>query len=170
MVIDILRGTPLWVFALFALLVWLGLRQLRTRSVPVSQIWRVPVIFVVWGLLGLLLRNEGAQTSLAPWLAAAIPALLAGLARRNTLPIDRLSGLVTRPGSVLPLLRNLTIFGAHYALNVAAAFYPGRHGILQLDMAISGMFAGYFLGWLVRFVQHSREMPAAELARSPATA
>ncbi len=168
MILEILFGTPAWVYLLFALLLMLGVSQLRARSVPVQRIWRTPVVFIIWGLCGLAMRNSGMLASLLPWLIAASIGLLAGLARRNTLPIDPARGLVMRPASVLPLLRNVSIFAAHYALNVAAAFHPDEPGIMQVDMALAGIFAGFFLGWLVRFVQHYRKSTGVDTEPMPA--
>ncbi len=154
MLVMILSKTPLWVFALFALLIWLGVCQLSVRWVSIHRVWLTPIVFIVWGLSGLVLRNTGSMAALLPWLAAAIVGTLIGLSRRNTLEIDRARSRVMRPGSALPLLRNVVVFSAHYVLNVAAAFHPGQHSIMQADMAVSGLFAGYFVGWLSRFSQH----------------
>lgn len=157
MIREILLATPAWVYLLFVLLLWLGVCQLRPRAVPVRRIWRTPMVFILWGLCGLAMRNTDMLTSTAPWLIAASVGLLFGVARRNTLAIDHARRLVMRPASVLPLLRNFMIFAAHYALNVAAALRPDQHEIMQVDMALSGVFAGFFLGWLIRFVQRYRE-------------
>ncbi len=165
MILEILLGTPAWVYLLFALLLWLGVSQMRTRAVTLRRIWRTPLVFIIWGLFGLVMRNTGTLASLLPWLIAAAVGVLAGSARRNTLVIDHARGLVIRPGSILPLLRNLGVFVAHYALNVAAAFDPGQHGIMQADMAVSGLFAGWFVGWLLRFFQHYRE--SADVVAEP---
>lgn len=154
MLLLILSNTPLWVFALFALLIWLGVSQLSVRWISIHRVWLTPIVFIGWGFSGLVLRNAGSMAALLPWLAAAIIGTLIGLSRRNTLEIDHARGRVMRPGSVLPLLRNVVVFGAHYVLNVAAAFHPGQHSIMQADMAVSGLFAGYFVGWLIRFSQH----------------
>jgi hypothetical protein len=162
LMINILLGTPLWVFAVFGLLLWLGYRQLRTRAVPINRIWRTPIFFMVWGVLGIALRKGGPDAGLAIWLVAGAIGLLIGSLRRNGLSIDPARGLVVQPGSVLPLIRNLAVFGAHYALNVASALHPGRHGFLICDIAVSGVFAGYFAGWLLRFVQGVRESSGKE--------
>ena len=84
MILAILLGTPAWVYLLFALLLWLGACQLRPRVVPVQRVWRTPLVFIVWGLCGLIIHNPGALTSLLPWVIAASMGLLAGVARRNT--------------------------------------------------------------------------------------
>ena len=60
---------------------------------------------------------------------------------------DRARGLVYQPGSAVPLLRNLLIFGSHFALRAAQ-----DPALLPWDCAVSGASAGYFAGWGVRFV------------------
>ena len=154
MIIEILMNTPLWAYAIFALLVWLGVCQLRARWISIHRVWLTPIVFIVWGFLGLVLHNTGSAASLSPWLMAASLGVALGLLRKNTLVIDTDLGRVMRPASAMPLLRNLIVFAAHYGLNIAAAFHPGQHSIMQLDMGVSGIFAGYFGGWLMRFVQH----------------
>lgn len=166
MVVDILLNTPAWVYAVFALLLWLGVCQLRVRPVSIHRIWLTPMVFIVWGLLGLIRHSTGGLMGMSPWLIAAAAGVCAGSLRPNTLVIDHARGMVMRRASFQPLLRNIMVFAAHYALNIAAAFHPGRHEIIQIDMAISGVFAGYFLGWLMRFYGHYRA--SAGVADEPA--
>ena len=42
-ILNVLQHTPWWVFAVFALLTWLGAQALRPRDVPV---WRLLIIAV----------------------------------------------------------------------------------------------------------------------------
>ena len=161
MIVEILLNTPAWAYAIFALLLWLGVCQLRARWVSIHRVWLTPMVFIVWGFLGLVLHHTGSEASLSPWLLAASLGVALGVLRRNTLVIDADRGQVMRPASALPLLRNLIVFSAHYGLNIAAAFHPGQHSIMQIDMGVSGLFAGYFGGWLIRFVQHFVAVSAA---------
>lgn len=161
MIVEILLNTPAWAYAIFALLLWLGVCQLRARWVSIHRVWLTPMVFIVWGFLGLVLHNTGSAASLSPWLVAASLGVVLGLLRRNTLVIDTKLGRVMRPASAMPLLRNLIVFAAHYGLNIAAAFHPGQYSIMQIDMGVSGLFAGYFCGWLIRFVQHCVAVSAA---------
>jgi hypothetical protein len=69
------------------------------------------------------------------------------------------------PGSVLPLLRILIIFGAHYVLRVAATIRPDSSSTyLTWDIYVSGAGAGYFFGWSLRFIRSYRGAPSADLA------
>jgi hypothetical protein len=61
--------------------------------------------------------------------------------------IDRNNGLVTRPGSSIPLIRNLTVFLLQYAIAVTAAMQLDSHMAVALfGRAASGATAGYFAG------------------------
>jgi hypothetical protein len=50
MLFNILQNTPWWVFALFALLVWLGLQALRPRTLPIWRLLITPAVFIGWGI------------------------------------------------------------------------------------------------------------------------
>jgi hypothetical protein len=157
MILEILHGTPFWVFALFAYLFWMGFKRMRPRVIDVRRIWITPVIFIVWGLSGLLQRPDAQASSLMPWLIAALAGAAIGFAIRQSLQVDRKQRRVLQPASTIPLVRNVAIFGAHYALNVAAAIHPHARGdIMAWDIVVSGLSAGYFIGWMIRFAHSYR--------------
>jgi hypothetical protein len=145
-------GIPLWVFPLLAVLIWLGLRASRARDLRLPVILITPVIFIGWGLATLLARSGSFPGVIVAWLVAAVVGLALGLltTRADTIRVDPTSGLVHRPGSWIPLARNLAIFAAKFALTFAAAVHPDLRDQLALwDLGISGFSAGYFLGWMV---------------------
>ena len=45
-ILNILHSTPWWVFALFALLMWLGFQALRSRTLPLWRLLITPAIFI----------------------------------------------------------------------------------------------------------------------------
>jgi hypothetical protein len=165
-VLAILSGTPWWVWMLLAVLTGLGLQATRPRR---AKLWRVlvtPLVFVAWGASSL--ARQADPTALAAWFAAAALGVLLGLAitRLDGVRADRALGLVELPGSWLPMIRNLAIFVARYGLAVAAVLSPAAHGSLLIcDFAVSGVSAGYFVGWLVVFLRRwRRSSPGARAA------
>lgn len=165
--LDVLRGTPIWVFILFAYLLRAGLQQLQPNVRTLRRIGLVPVAFIIWGLIGLFSRAAEPEQIALCWLAGA--AIGAGIAWLPALPmkIDRSRGLVWQPGSVIPLLRNMTIFLGHYLLHVAAAVHPQARVLLTAwDIVISGLSAGYFIAWSLRFAQAYAAAPGADLGES----
>jgi hypothetical protein len=158
---GILTSTPLWVWALLALLVWLGSLGLKRRRMALRRVAIVPVVFIAWGLSGLAARPFDAATIAAFWLGGLILGLVLGLATGPTLlGVDRAGRAVELPASAWPLARNLIIFFAHYTLIVAAAILTAHKAILlQADIAVSGASAGYFIGWAVALLRQYRAAP-----------
>lgn len=165
----ILGGTPLWVWGLLALLVWLGSLSLKQRNVALGRVAIVPAVFIVWGLSGVAGRPFDAATIAGLWLAGLIGGGLLGLATApRILSADPVARRVTLPASAWPLARNLIFFFAHYALNVAAAILPMHKAtLIQATIVVSGCSAGYFTGWSVALWRRYRaasESPTASAA------
>ncbi len=163
-VLDVLSGTPKWVFVLLAYLVWVGASRLKPGVRELAKIGITPGIFIVWGLIGLFQRSGDFSQILVHWVIGALIGAALGLALAIPMQVDRERRLVLLPGSVLPLLRILVIFGAHYVLRVAAAIHPDMSATyLTWDIYVSGAGAGYFLGWSARFIQSYRRAPSVDL-------
>lgn len=166
MAAGILRGTPWWVFLLAALLVWLGLRSLRPRVTTVVRVLITPAVFITWGLASLTAGGRSSPTLVLVWLLTAVAGVAVAMltVRLQDLLVDRVHRLVLVPASLLPLVRNVVVFSAKYALAVAAIIHPaGRGQIMVWDVAVSGLSAGYFFGWAVRFALAYRNAPTADL-------
>ena len=162
---DVLSHTPPWVFVLFAYLMWMGATRLRPGVWQLGKIWITPAIFIVWGLVGLFRRPGDFSEVLLHWVIGAALGGALGSVGSIKLTVDRPRQLVLLPGSVLPLIRIVVIFGAHYLLQVAAALHPdSRASFLTWDVYVSGASTGYFIGWSARFLQSYRHAPQADLA------
>ncbi len=110
--------------------------------------WITPAIFIAWGVIGLLMRSGPLTENLLHWLAAALVGAGVGAVTRVPLQVDPQRNLVVQPGSVLPLIRNVGIFGAHYVLNVLAAIKPEMSAhYMTWDIYVSGCQRG-LLRWL----------------------
>jgi hypothetical protein len=92
------------VFALLALLVGLGVQQLKPRVVRLPRIAVVPGVFLAWGLIALSTRASAAPTIVLAWLTASM--LGAGLGwsttRLDGIRVDRRRGLIYLPGGGRP--------------------------------------------------------------------
>lgn len=157
--LTILQNTPTWVFILFAILLALGLIGLKTRTVKVWRLLVAPAVFILWGLYGLALRLDGSGLLPLYWTAAAVlSAFLAWYGTNlDSMEPDPAQRRVRISGSAFPLIRNMVLFFAKYAIGVAIgyALLDGQ-ALYPLDVAVSGVSAGYFIGWLLRFAQRYR--------------
>jgi len=169
MIGAILAHTPAWVFGVFALLLFLGAQAARPRAVRPWRAVITPAVFIAWGLISLATKPSFSALLAGEWLSAAAAgtALALVTVRLAGAYADRAAGRVHLPGSPLPLARNVTIFAAKYGLAVAAAINPDAAAHLAYwDIAVSGLAAGYFFGWLARFAMLYRVGAAAVIART----
>jgi hypothetical protein len=170
--LAIIQHTPMWVFALLALLVFLGVQALRPRTLPIWRLLLVPAAFIVWGVVSLLGRAAAVPLLGVDWLVTAAIGMAIGwwTTRLESVEIDRAAGRAQVPGSAVPLVRNLSIFVVKYCLTAAMAVAPALQAMLSpWDIGVSGLSAGYFIGWLVRFALKYRsgqpQQPVSDRAR-----
>ena len=166
-ILVVLQHVPLWVFAVFALLIWFGVQGLSARTVALRRLLVTPAVFIGWGVIALALRSTTSPILIADWAAAAaIGAAIAWTTvRLDGVEIDRARGVLQLPGSWLPLVRNMTIFSAKFALALAIARVPAwRETLAAWDIAVSGASAGYFVGWLARLTLAYRRQQKTILA------
>ena len=164
----ILANTPIWVFVLLAYLVWQGLQALRPRTQAVWRMLIVPLVFFLMGLSRLVLAPDKTIAPLLAWLAALLLFAVLGLFNSpRLLAINRQTGMVTRPGSIGPLLRNLTVFSLQYGVAVATAMKLEPHAAVAIiGHAVSGASAGYFSGWTAALWRRYRNFDDGQI---PAT-
>jgi hypothetical protein len=147
--VRILANTPIWVWALLGYLIWQGCQSLRSRTQPIWRMLIVPLVFFLMGLSRLVTARDNGLEPLLAWFGAAI--LFGSLALTRgprLLAVDRKSGQVTRPGSVIPLVRNISVFVLQYAVAVATAMKLEPHAAVAIiGHAVSGASAGYFFCW-----------------------
>jgi hypothetical protein len=150
----ILVNTPLWVFALLALLIWQGCMALRPSSQPLARMLIIPAVFFLMGLSRLVLGGRSIDLVVV-WIAiAAVFAALALYTGPRSLTVDGATGRIRRPGSVIPLVRNLAIFVLQYAAAVVTAMKLGASWELATaGQAVSGACSGYFLGWTIALLR-----------------
>ena len=164
-VTGILVHTPLWVWGLLALLIWLGTLSLRPRAQPLRRLLIVPAVFFLMGLSRLLLGGKSVEL-IAVWLiSAALLAALALYTGPRNVTIDRDTGYIRRPGSVLPLVRNIVVFLLQYAVAVLTAMKLNVGiDVAMAGQAVSGACAGYFLGWTIALLRSYRAQTAVPAA------
>jgi hypothetical protein len=164
--VQILVNTPLYVWALLALLVALGLAARRPRELSAWRVAILPVAFFLWGTYGLATRLGHDPGLALPWAGAALVGVFLGwLGRRSAWRIDPETRRVVLAGSWRPLFVNLAIFTVKYGLAVAMVLATARRAELApVDIAVSGLMAGYFVTRLTQLaILWSRPEPAPPL-------
>lgn len=157
---QILRGTPIWVFVLFLGLIVLGYLQSKPRDLPPARVAILPLALGVFSLTRVLSAFGLAPLGLVAWAAGTAAALLLNRALKQPAGArwSAATGTFHVPGSWVPLALMMAVFFARYALAVSLVMTPGLVHSAGFTTAASfgfGLLSGIFLAralwvWLQR--------------------
>ncbi len=167
MLIDIVKGTPFWVWPLLGLLIWRGFAATKEREMALGSLFVLPAVLLALSLSGIARHYGGSNLSFTLWAAGLA---LGGLAGWMTLSPDAITagqrGPIVR-GSWIPLVLTLAIFATKYTTEVMIAIFAQRMHAPDAMIAICllyGLLNGLFAGRLARTVavyQSKRTSPGA---------
>jgi hypothetical protein len=168
-ILQIIAGTPLWVWVLLGGLVLVGVRALRPATLSPVRLAALPVAFLLWGVERLLSTFALSATSVGGWLIALVLGIGLGrlLVARVALRADKIRGLLHLPGSPLNLVLMLLIFGVHYVFGFLKATRPGLVGdpsFVLLNLGVAGLLTGILVGRFWGLWEKYRRAAHEELA------
>lgn len=149
MLTQALAGTPLWVFALFVLLLWLGGRQLVAHHVALRHATMLPFAMTALSIYGLLSVFSHQPVAVMGWAAAAL-ATGAFVLRRALPEAVRYDATMRRfhlAGTAVPLVLMMGIFFTKYAVSVQVAMHPALANDRAFALCVGvlyGAFSGIF--------------------------
>lgn len=150
MLIAILQHTPVWVWGLLTALIAFGLAQTRDREVTLARVTVLPLVLVALSLSGVFSAFGHFPLAAGAWATGIGTALAFGrefVAVRGA----RWSAQAVRlhvPGSWLPLVLMVGLFGVKYVAGVSLAMHPALAtdpGFAGLCSLAYGGFSGLFL-------------------------
>jgi hypothetical protein len=126
MLLEILKRTPPWVFALFFLLLALGYGQSRTRVVARRNVALLPAAMLLLSCYGVISVFGAAPLAIASWLAGAAIAVWLGIdfGFPRGVSCQNEGNSFSIPGSWLPLVLMMVIFFTRYTVAVLLARQP----------------------------------------------
>ena len=145
---QVLKGTPIWAWAILVALIVLGVNQLRARVVSRYSVLIAPVIFLFVGFMAAG-RGPVGFTAWALTLIATAAFTFFVWQPTGSARYDARTDRLNLPGSVIPMLLMLGIFLLNYVINVALAINPALRSemIWQVGPAIIlGALSGVFIG------------------------
>jgi hypothetical protein len=166
--IGIVTHTPLWAWVLLAYLVWQGIKAMGPRTTTIWRALIVPAIFIALGVSRIGLSHQDNIAPLVAWIAAALALLPIGILTPRPFEVDHATGLIIRPGSLFPLIRNILVFALQYTVAVLAAIHADEQGIAPIvARAVSGAMAGYFIGSTIALLREYWRKRQPDLTTSP---
>jgi len=150
-IINSVNGTPVWVWVVFAYLVFLGLKATYDRVVYIPKLFIIPTI-----LIGLQYKIylSGNYFSLIIYLIFLMVGIGIGILSAATIATKvyketktmEISGNYSTLLILLSLLFTQYIFGYLHATNPIVA-----NQFASLEISINAIFSGYFLGRATRW-------------------
>jgi fucose 4-O-acetylase-like acetyltransferase len=149
MLTQILAGTPFWVFALFALLLWLGGRQLVAHQVNLRRATMLPFAMTALSIYGMLSVFSHQPVALLGWAVAALMTGIVVLQRAlpDSARYDAAQRRIHLAGTAVPLALMMGIFFTKYVVSVQIAMHPllSNDRVFALCVgALYGAFSGIF--------------------------
>lgn len=143
--IEIVRGTPVWVWGLLALLVALGVSQSMPRRVSARRAIAVPALMVALSLAGVATTFGARPVALAAWSAGIALAVVFGLqavAPRGARWLRDVARFEL-PGSWLPMALILALFCVKYGVGVGLAIHPSLAANTGFEVAVALAYGGF---------------------------
>jgi hypothetical protein len=168
-IIQIVRNTPIWVFPLFAVVLWLGSINLRERTMPLRLLFVLPAVMFFLSIGNAIGSAAEPRFALVDWLlSGTVGAVIGWKLTQQPLTIDPKAGRMTLPRSVLPLVVCVAIILLRYAFGYLYGRYPELRADSHYALAlIAGgtLLGGVLFGRCARLGQCYRQA-TRELAAS----
>ncbi|WP_439864097.1 hypothetical protein [Pseudomonas antarctica] len=149
--LDILHGTPLWVYAVYLLICFYGIKACLGGRENRRSLMILPVVLVVWSLMSL----APSLLSSSAWVGGAVVGSVLGMLVFNAdgARLDTHGETLLLPGTWKTLLISQLFFAVKYYFGYQQAVHPLLLSTPEMLMAVggaSGFTVGLFCGRAVR--------------------
>jgi hypothetical protein len=164
---NTLQNTPVWVYAIFLLLCYYGIKALYPTRESKLSLLITPPILLGWSLYSLNMALNP-LLSIGCWLAAifvgSVVALL--IFSRKGLELEQSQTALIVPGTAKTLTLYLLFFTVNYYFGYQAEVDPQYSATLPMVLfkaSASGFASGLFCGRSIKFYQMFRSLKTATL-------
>jgi hypothetical protein len=156
--LEVFHNTPFWVYLIFPICIFLGIRSRKPRTVPFVRVLIPPFLFIGWSF-GYMAEKYGVTLlPLRVWfLAMVIGTWIGWVAHLSTrVRIDRKKKRITLPGTWSVLILSVLLYLSKYSFgyyHAIAEEAENRLLVFGSDLFISGTISGIFLGKFFCFLK-----------------
>lgn len=141
----VVAGTPWWALALLALLVFLGVRRLKSRVRGLASAFAAPAVFGVWGLFNVAAYSR--DHSLIVGVSALVLMFAAGVVSTRLYSGEKAEltsdGRFLFQGTPEPLITYMGVFIIRFGLEVWKGFVPAAAPLASgIAIGLSAFVAG----------------------------
>ncbi len=158
--LEILKGTPFWVYLLLFFLIYKGIKALKPTTIKLKKLVILPAVFFILSL------HKIANPYY--YVFFLICGIIIGwlLYIKIKVKADKDKKLIGLPGSVLPLILIIVAFVKGYYFGYESAVHPeylNQYWFIITSLIVSGLFSGIFIGRALTFLYKYYNAPHENL-------
>lgn len=156
-ILSFLKGTPFWVYLVFAYIIWMGIKAKKTHRVSLRKMVFLPLAFMTLSLYALIMKPH-AVFNISIWITVALSGSYIGwsLTQKLRVEADKKKKQLQLPGGYTTLFLLFSIFSVKYFFGALYASNPlvkENTLINTMDILISGFITGVFVGRAFSYVK-----------------
>ncbi len=165
-IIDFLKGTPIWVYLAFVYVMILGIKSLKDYEIPISRIFFIPIILTCLSIYNLIHKLSG-NIDIFTWAILLSSGSFFGFMLTNAMKIKLIKekkSLVI-PGNISTLILFISIFATKYFFGALYSINPETKKMLLfhlLDIGSSGVITGFFIGRTISYIKKLKSLMRLE--------
>lgn len=160
--LQIITGTPIYVWLLLAFLIWGGLKARKRRVVSLKSLWIMPICFLIWSIYAVL-KTYGA--AFLPYFGVGI---FLGIyfgkttVKNQHLKFDKANYTFETAKDSWPLLLSVSLFSLRYFRGVMDVLHPElkEKAICLIPEFVASIITGVFLGRLLGYFLRFQKAPS----------
>jgi len=142
---DIITSAPWWMWGALIFFVDIGLRSLHQHSVYIPKLFLIPIILVILKFKDIFSSSLSAAVTLMFLLIGSFIGTF--FASRSVVSFNKEEWTVKIPGSCVTFAFLMAFFVFKFLFSYLEANNPeAMQNYFLIDMIISALFSGYFLG------------------------
>ncbi len=160
--IDVILGTPVWVWLVLAYALWQGYSSTRARSTHAVGIAVLPLLFLALSARSVADGLVDQSAAVLAWMVGLLAAGVAGWVSARRSGAVRKGRRLLLPGDWTVLASSLAFFAAQYWLGYLRASNPAALLTMPLAIiapAVSGIAAGFPAGRAAQLLLFLRRTP-----------
>ena len=153
-ILEIIKHTPTWAWAIFAWLIFIGVRSMKNRKIRLNGLLRTPATFLffyVYKLTKIDNINLSLLSAVSVFFSIIITYLL-----QNELIIQKKDRLFIRKGSYSTLICGMITFFVRYFCEYKKATVGDAYPILELIS--SAIIGGFCVGRNLKFFLQAKQL------------
>jgi len=144
MIIEIIKGTPIWVYLLLALLIYRGILATKGKITTLKKLFIMPVVFI-------FLVGQRMSANPTAFLIFLVLGCIIGwlVYKKVKIRADKEKKVLFVPGSIMPLILIIVAFVKGYYIGYETAVHPElvkTFWFAFYSATISGIFSGLIIG------------------------